>query len=291
MEYIKFNNIRSECKNSLENLEIWLRNIIDYELKGTYGDEYWVHSDSNGNNLLSKKVVEEPYSRFISDSTRYSRLVDAFFLDDLIKIACNPKLYNDHFKNYLSKAFPNGSENTRFFLNQLINIRNNLSHSNPISNHDALKVLCYSNDVIGSIKEHLKTMNMEKKFNSPSIINICDSYGNNFPNPNTRKGATGVSFCDTRKNDFELFVGDQVSIEVVIDPTFNDDEYDLKWNFRKIQETKPTISGTKISFELQDIHVNELFGVNCKVISKKSWHRFSGFDDSVTIAYRVRIHE
>ena len=165
-----FEAIRSECKLSIENLEIWIRNVIDREFTSIYGGLYFDYTDSQGKRLLKTEIVKDAKERMQNTPERYSRFVDALLLDDIVKIICNPNLYQLYFKQYFTTAYPNGNEEARTFLNRLIAIRNKLYHANPISVHESLQALCYSNDVINSIKHGYKEKNMDKKYNAPTII-------------------------------------------------------------------------------------------------------------------------
>ncbi|MBI1936488.1 MAG: hypothetical protein HYS25_00025 [Ignavibacteriales bacterium] len=271
----------------IENLEIWMRNIIDIELKSKYGDQYWEYQDSFGNRLISNGIIKEAKIRYDSEKTRYPRFVDSLFLDDIIRISCKPDLYNAVFKDYFVVAFPNGNNEARLFLSRLIPIRNKLYHSNPISYHEALQALCYSNDIISSIKIHYIEKNMEKKYNAPSIIKLSDSFGNQFNETQISRNNTGRGVCDTRKNNLKISVGEKIVIEVEIDPSFESEDYQTSWIFDKKDSSQYEESKYRLELNIENKHVRADFGIYCLVISNKEWHRCGDVDDSVSILYEI----
>ena len=114
MLQIKDSEIRHISKQKLEALEHWLRRLIDEVLTKAYGDDYFSYMDESGNRLIKKKLSDSIDERIRKEPNRYSRKVDAILLDDAIDIVCNPSLFNKHFKEPMSQAFPNGREVTRF---------------------------------------------------------------------------------------------------------------------------------------------------------------------------------
>ena len=81
-------------------------------------------------------------------------------LEDAIYIICKPELLKDHFRVPLAIAFPDGREEARTFLNRILAPRNNLAHANAISTRQSEQVVCYSNDVIDSLKQHYRAIGM-----------------------------------------------------------------------------------------------------------------------------------
>lgn len=160
--------IRSVCKERIEVLEHWLRRLIDDLLSQTYGN-YLGHEDAQGNRLIRKRLAEQIEERRRKESNRYPRIVDAILLDDAIDIVCNPQLFKTHFRQPLSLAFPNGENEARTFLTRLLAPRNHLSHANAISVRQAEQVICYTNDVIDSLKSYYGNINMQSQYNVPLI--------------------------------------------------------------------------------------------------------------------------
>ena len=134
-------------QSSIENLEIWIRNVIDREFTSIYGGLYFDYTDSQGKRLLKTEIVKDAKERMQNTPERYSRFVDALLLDDIVKIICNPNLYQLYFKQYFTTRILMEMKKL-VLLNRLIAIRNKLYHANPISVHESLQALCYSNDVI-----------------------------------------------------------------------------------------------------------------------------------------------
>ena len=91
---------------------------------------------------------------------RFSRIIDAAILDDCINIICNPNLFRRHFREAFKTAFPVGDsrDETRIFLKRLIKPRNLLYHANPISVRQAEQVICYSHDIIESLKKYYEEL-------------------------------------------------------------------------------------------------------------------------------------
>lgn len=284
---LEFEKIRSECKIVLENLEIWIRNIIDNELSEKYGSIFWDSQDAEGNRLFSNAIIRNAKARFGNEPERYPRFVDSLLLDDIIKIICKPDLYKKVFSPYLTNAFPNGNDVARTYFNRLIPIRNKLYHSNPISNHEALQALCYSNDIINSIKQYYKEQNMEKIYNAPTIIKISDSFGNQFNESQISRNNTGRGHCDTRKRGLKVNAGDKIIIEVEIDPSFDPSDYETGWVFDKKDQSTFTEVKNRIEIDIENKHVRTDFGIYCIVTSKKEWHRCGDVDDSVSMLYEI----
>jgi len=113
---------RSICKKEIENLENWLRRLAHELLSKEYGKNYLEHQDENNNYLISRKIMQAVNNRIQKEPERFSRCIDAFFLSDLIYIICKDDLYNKFFKDPLSKAFPDGNNEARTFLERLVEL-------------------------------------------------------------------------------------------------------------------------------------------------------------------------
>lgn len=284
---LDFEKIRSECKAMIENLEIWIRNVIDSELIVRYSASFWDFADAAGNRLISNGMIKDAKERYKNEPERYPRFVDSLLLDDIIRIICKPELFNKVFKQYLIYSFPDGNDEARTFLNRLIPIRNKLYHSNPISNHEALQVLCYSNDIINSIKKYYKEKNMEKKYNVPTIIKLSDSFGNQFNESQIKRNNTGRGHCETRNNGLKVNAGDKIIIEVEIDPSFDPNDYSINWVFDKKDSSSFKETTNRFELNVENKHVRTDFAIYCLVRSEKDWHRCGDVDDSVSISYEI----
>jgi len=180
---MKDSEVRSQCKEKLESLEHWLRRLIDDTLTPVYGD-YFSFTDQVGNRLIKNSLVQQVAARRVHEPARYPRNIDAVLLDDAVDIVCKPDLFQKHFRQALSKAFPDGREEARTFLGRLLAPRNNLAHANAISARQAEQIICYSNDVIDSLKDYYRTLGMHEIYNVPTILKVTDSFGHALPAAN-----------------------------------------------------------------------------------------------------------
>jgi hypothetical protein len=280
---MKDSEIRSVCRDRIEALEHWLRRLIDDTLTPVYGD-YFNYTDEKGNRLISSKLSEQVDDRRQKEPTRYPRKIDAVLLDDAVAIVCKPQLFNRHFRQALEGAFPHGEAEARTFLSRLLTPRNNLAHANAISSRQAEQIICYSNDVIDSLKTYYTALGMQQDYNVPLIMKVMDSFGNVF---------TRNEFCDPsyarsqilfiQKPEFFLRPGDILSVEVEIDPSFDPESYTLTW--KTVFDT--FYNHPKVLLPITEREVGQNFYIECTVTSNKEWHRLTTCDDEVTIAYKV----
>lgn len=208
-------------------------------------------------------------------------------MDEIIKIVCKREIYETVSKGYLNNAFPDGNSEALTFLNRILPIRNKLYHSNPISNHEALRALCYSNDVIASIKIGYKEKNMDKVYNAPTIIKVMDSFGNHFSQTQINRNSTGRGGCDTRKNGTRVTAGDKIIIQIEVDPSFSPDNYSINWVFAKKEESTYREFGNRLEILVENKHVRTDFGIYCLVKSNEEWHRCGDVDDCISILYEI----
>jgi len=277
---------RSICKKEIENLENWLRRLAHELLNKEYGNNYLEHKDENKNYLISRKIMQEVNNRIRKETERFPRSIDAFFLSDLIYIICRDDLYNKFFKDPLSKAFPDGNNEARTYLERLVDPRNALSHAHTISNRQAEQVICYCHDIIDSIKEYYFKMGKECEYNVPRIIKVTDSFGNtNHLNELEKLTQNGWRLDNDCKN--YLQPGDTLGIEIEIDPTFDTSSYSIEWDINSIFPAIEYKNKTKISIEIKEMNVGIIFRVRCKIISTKNWHKHVGYDDRIQISYKV----
>lgn len=279
--------LRGVCKQKLESLEYWLRRIIDELLKSEYNN-YFEYIDGGGDRLIKAAIVRSLKSRKQNEPGRYPRLIDAVLLDDAIDIICKPESFKNHFKEVLKDAFPDGREEARTYLKRLIPARNSLSHANPISVRQAEQVICYSNDIIDSIKNFYTEKNMDNDYNVPLILKVIDSFGNVF-HRNQMNNVHDGGIMKVFYNDpsYNLRVGDTVTIEVEVDPSFDENEYTITWSSAK-GFTEPLPNGKKAIIQISEQQVAQSFDVQCRVKSNKNWHRMHlGADDFMLLYYKV----
>ena len=175
------------------------------------------------------------------------------------------------------------------FLERLIEPRNARAHSNPLSVRQAEQVICYSHDVIDAIKQHMEAINMAEDYNAPTIIKVTDSRGLVFHDSEMREDRTDLGRVSlTEDKSAWLRVGDTLSLEVEVDPSFSPDEYQIEWRYlnKKLDEAGATPQN-RLLLEIREHHVSYLFVIDCVVISNKPWHRFGMFDDTISMSYRV----
>jgi hypothetical protein len=274
----------SHCRREIKALELWLRRLVHETFSKTYGAEYLNAAGKDGNPLFKKKTIEAIEGRRRNEPSRYARPIDAATLGDLVGAICTRENYDRHFGEALRGAFPEGHPEARTFLNRVVDIRNKVSHANPISVHDAIRAICYSQDVIASLKEHYAAMNQQRDYDVPTIIRVADSLGNvrheselgpRLGMRDFRDGASG-----------RLYPGDRLAIEVEVDPTFERSSYWLQWRWRLMKLAHP-MDTERVVIEIDTSHVGDPFDVVCQITSNKPWHRGGDYDDRVELRYKV----
>jgi len=286
MIFSKYNEdeIRGVCRQSMETLEYWLRQIVEEKMAEEFGNNYLDIKDNGGGFILSQKRTKEIKTRQSNEQQRFARIIDAAFLDDLISIICHPHIYNNLFNPIFSKSFSNGAGELRNMLNKLIEPRNRLSHANPITNRQAEQIICYSHDIIDSIKEYYNTNNLHMEFNVPRIVRFKDSFGNEIHFNKSASGKGSANFMNVKES--YLRPGDILEIEVDIDESFKKNEYSITW--RAIKPIPNFGNVKKISLTIEEKHIGESFNLQCVLVSNKSWHRMQqGYDDLLLIYYKV----
>lgn len=279
-------DLRTTCKERLEALEHWLRRLIDDHLRPTYGD-YFEHTDSNGDRLLKKRLAEQVAERCAKEPNRYPRKIDAILLEDAIDIVCNERLFKTHFREPLSVAYPDGREEARTFLIRLLSARNHLAHSNPISVRQGEQIICYTNDVIDSLKSYYIKTGMNSEYNVPLFLRYTDSFGNTFTRSQFQEHVGGILLALYRDARFALRPGDVLRSEVEIDATFDKSSYTVSWNTHPATLAESN-STTILVVPIEVRHVSEHFYVGCTIITNREWHRLgSGCDDELSVAYKV----
>lgn len=201
--------MRSIVRHQIETLERWLRRLID--------DALTAHFDGRLTALpIKEDIKQRAVDRRNRQPSRYPREVDALLFDDLVTILCHPKLYGPFFQDGLKGAFPDGSAEARTFLDRIVEARNPLAHANGITWHQALRVMCYSTDVIESLKAHYARNNLAQSYNAPSFLRVWDDLGNS--------GQVDRSEgCEFHFKETQLRPGDTLQLEVQPDESFADD--------------------------------------------------------------------
>jgi hypothetical protein len=273
---------REHCRQALESLEHWLRRLIDQQLRQAYGADYLNAQRSDTSRVIRNDIARVLVDRWRNDPQRYPRPIDAAMLDDLVTVICNPELYREFFAVPLQDAFESNAI-ARIYLGRLIPPRNALSHANPISVHDAYRVLCYSQDVIAALKAHYRRTGLNQQFNVPTIIRVADSLGHVTHIDGDRMHGFQLDYSQDTAS--QLRCGDTLSIEVEVDPSFNADAYQIEWSIANIGGPRQT--GPRFSLVLTERYVGARLTIVCWVTSEANWHKLGNFDDQMDIAYRV----
>ena len=281
--------LRTACKAAIEALEFWLRRVIDIALLPEFGEDYVnARNSANGQYLFKRDLRETISKRVRLDPARYPRHIDAALLEDEIYIVCHRHLYRKFFRPFFVSSYPLGDDELRFFLGKIAGPRNPLAHSNPISVRQAEQVFCYSHDVIDAIKDHMEKLNMGKDFNAPTIIKLSDSNGSVFYDAQIKRNLTGRGGVNLSEDDStRLMVGDTLSVEVEVDPSFSPYDYRIEWVYKNQASEHTGPQPSRITIELLESHVGFEFAIYCKVISNQSWHRCGDVDDCVSLIYKV----
>ena len=273
---------REVCMAAIHSLEVWLRRVIDHVLRAKYGSDYLDAIDpKSGLRVFKKKRVAKLKERAAKEPDRFNRPIDAAMLEDEIDIVCNQDHFNSAFRPFFDHLFPIGRAHLRDTLKRLVAPRNALYHANPVSVRQAEQIICYSHDVIDSIKHQFQAINMNRHFNVPTILRITDSHGGNY-----EIGGTVTVDCRDQGCP-DLMVGETLSIDAEIDPSFPADDYTVEWTYREANLKIHKGEGNRFSVELDNRHVHDNFKVFCTVTSTKSWHRHGHYDHSVILSYRV----
>ena len=273
-----YEELRSYCRNSIESLELWARRLIHEKMSEKYGEDF-IHHKTNGEPIIKKEIIKHVDEMQKKDTIKYKNAVDTFFIDEIVYFLCHPKFYKELFKEALDFVYPQGKDETRHFFKKLIEIRNSLSHANPISTHQAEQAICYSHDFIEGLKEYYKRMGEEQVWNVPRIIRINDSLGNVFE---PEDSGFGWRFVD---GIIELTCGDEYSLEVEIDNSFDKTDYSIEWTCFNKKNHFINKNHIKLTIDENDVAIHTT--IECKIISKKTWHKFSYYDDCVIIRYTV----
>jgi hypothetical protein len=278
-------DLRDHCKRAIEALETWMRRLIHQQLSDAYGANYIDAMRPSGQRVINNDIARGLRARMTSDPERFPTPIDATFLEDAIALLCNPELYTQHFQAALMKAFPEGQAEARTFLNRLVRPRNALYHANPISVHEAYRVLCYTHDIIQSVKAYYESVNMQQQFNVPQVIRVIDSLGHAVSfSPASRPDGFGMLDYSRDENAI-LHCGDTLSIEVEVDPTFDPSTYEVEWLIGNVGG--PRTTGSRFVLPLEERYVSTRLCLVCRVTSNAAWHKLGTHDDQLDIAYRV----
>lgn len=283
---LNIDEIRELTRTRIEGLELWLRRLITESLTPVYGTNFLVAQRADGSNIIANSTRSDIENRYNGNLDRYSRIIDAAHIDDCVKIICNPLLFNEHFSLFfntlLPESLPERNQYLRHFLSSIISARHNLSHANGISTRMAEQVLCYSNDVIDSIKKQYIEMGRHQEYNVPIIIKVSDSFGN----VHHRRNPSAIESVDYSKSEnCVLRPGDVIQIEVEVDPSYTSSRYQFRFGGTSTGHNYSNNNILVHTVTEQDVSPKKI--IHCQVKSDKAWHRFSGRDDEITLYYKI----
>lgn len=286
--YYKYTDeeLRSICRTHIESLEKWARIIIHKTLSEKIGADYIHAKGEDGNYLIKTERVKAVDKRMVEEPHRFPTPVDALFLDDIIYLLCKHDFYKLYFGTYLTKMYPEGREELKTFLDRLIPIRNKLSHTNPLSIRDAEQCICYCNDFIESVKEYFRVNGMGKEFNIPTIIKVTDSLGNEYVEKEGINGTIFIHVIDPKDNSPKIFyLGEKLSVNLIIDPSFSEDSYSLVWHVKNGVEVLD--GGKRVNIKITNELIGENVYISGKIITNNQWHKYYGYDQAVTICLKA----
>jgi hypothetical protein len=268
------------ARRHLDATEAWLRRVIERLMVPRFGEAYLAPGEQGSCSHIAISTRRDIAARYESDPPRFPRKIDAANLGHAIKIVLHPDLYPTVFKPALKHAFPDGSDEARTFFVRLEKIRNQIAHGGTCSERDLERCVCYSGDVVDSLKTYFREANLEQEFNVPTFIRMVDNKGHDVHFGTDRGTHLFVSFLE--KETGTLRHGDELQIEVEVDPTFVN--YKVEWMTFKGEKG----SGTLFKVRLGDLHVGNSYDIRFTVTSDKPWHRMQGGnDDMLDIRYRV----
>ena len=273
--------IREVARKHIESLEFWLRRTINDSLTSAYGKDYWSYHNDKGLFLLKQEIRNKVSERVSAEPDRYPRWIDATLIEHQVFIICKEDLYNDYFRPYFETEFRFGRIHLKSVFDTLIKIRNKVSHANPTSIRDAEKAICYSNDLIDSIKKYYSDHNMNQDFNVPRILSYSDSLGNKVYSEEWEEGALNSIKLNVGNTKFRP--GDRIRMSVEIDSSFALDEYKIEWSI----DYKIRATGELIELVFTDEDVDANFMVKARVTSNKAWHKYGSYDDIIRIHMSV----
>jgi hypothetical protein len=270
---------RETARRYLEATEHWLRRLIHYQLSNAYGPQYFGAQLDATTPVIKPAIREQVARRRAADPTRFAQDVDATTLGEAIAIALHPRLYSEHFRLALSGAFPDGREEAQTFLSRLEAHRNQLAHGGSCSARVLEQCVCYSNDVIDSLKAFYREKNLDRIFDVPTFTRVVDNKGNDirFSGP-AKDGLHSLDFRDRG----DLYPGDTLILEAEVDETF--EGYTVRWmSFNGDRST-----GLRWELPVELKHVGNQMIIRGEVVSREQWHKLDqGCDDRFDLRYRV----
>lgn len=289
MMYYRYSDeeLRTICRNHIENFEKWARIFIHNVLSEKIGDNYFHEKGADGNYRMKKAIVEKADKMMADEPLRFPTPLDTLFVEDIIYILCKPDFYRDYFSPYLHDMYPEGNNEFRTFLKRLIPIRNKLSHTNPFSIREAERCVCYSNDFIDCIKEYYRMAGKDKDFNIPTIIRVNDSLGNEYlikENEILSFQSIDIIAPDSKQKKV-FYLGEKFSLNLTLDPSFSEDSYTLNWSPK--QGIEILDNGKRVDVTITKDLIGERSSITCKLITTNEWHKYPGYDQQLLITFKA----
>lgn len=269
---------RDMARRYLEAAELWMRNTIDSQLRAAFGEDYFAAVLPQGEPVIPKKVREQVAARRLKEPERFSRDVDATTFGDCVTLLVHPNHFDLRFARALHSAFPHGRDEVRTFLTRLEVVRNKCAHGGNVSVRELERAICYSNDLIDSLKAFFVSENKQRIYNVPTIVRISDNLGNVLA-PRDSNGT--LQFYSPDKD--ELVIGSALLVQAEVDATFDASEYEIVWSL----DYSVIAKGPSLRFDVKLEHVTDNLIISCKVISNKQWHRKGRHDDHWQLFYKV----
>lgn len=266
------------ARRHVDSAESWLRKIIHHELSSAIGKDYL-----RAEGILKKEALRQIESKLAQPSSNFMRPIDATTFEQAIALATHPDRYARYFKLAFSAGYPLGREQAVLYLNRLKDIRNNVSHGRGCTARQLEQAICYSNDLVDSLKDHFRRIGVGKHFDVPMIVRYTDNRGNESHLDDV------PSDVQTRILDWrgmghgDLHPGDVLVAEVEIDQSYDPSTYKVSW----WSPGSGWVEGPKLRIEIGNRHVGELMTIEFQVVSNRDWHRQSGVDDKLLVGYRV----
>ena len=126
---------------------------------------------------------------------------------------------------------------------------------------------------------------MTKEFNVPSVMRITDSFGNENIYSDNPQIARHILTDPSSKDPKTLYMGDQFTINIEMDPSFPESEYQINWHKKEGLEILD--NGRKIVATIGNALIGEAVELIGTVISNKEWHRFGSYDQLVVINFKA----
>lgn len=256
--------LRQACRRRLDTLELWLKRVVHDQLSDAFGD--YLKAQLNGLPVI-KSEIRKAIDRQQESSPR-GRPVDAMTLGQIISVICNHRLFKLYFAEPFQLCFSLTNEQLRVFLNRLWRVRNRLSHTQHVSILHAERVLCYTDDIILSLKRYYSKKDKARDMNRPFFTRFYDSLGHDEHIQPASRWFDYTKHCT-------LYPGEQLSLDAEVGTSFKPDDYDIRWYL--LGSMQVLANGPHWRLVLDDTHVNIRFGITARVIANKMKTHLHGF--------------